>query len=126
MPETLHGLTIPALPTGDYELDGLIRGWYERMLDVGGRQLLIETLAENSGMERVEPHRNDLGDGCPYGSGIDSPWYTSDGTCPLFCHEADVNADFDAGDRELPYSTDLPPELYEDDGTVKRAVHPDR
>lgn len=68
----------------------------------------------------VPDHRNDLGDGCP-----SSGARTKDGTCPQYCHEADMLAGFDAGDRELPYSTDLDAELHEDDGAVKHAVHPD-
>jgi hypothetical protein len=68
---------------------------------------------------RVPQHRNDLGDQCP-GSGET----TEDGTCPQSCHEADVLVGFDAGDRELPYSTDLPSYLYEDDGHFKYAIHP--
>jgi hypothetical protein len=71
------------------------------------------------GLTEVGEHRNDLGDQCPY-----SGAYTADGTCPQYCHEADVQAGFDAGDRELPYDTDLPAELYGDDGATKRAVHP--
>jgi hypothetical protein len=58
-------------------------------------------------MSEVPDHRNDLGDWCPRsGEG------TADGTCPLYCHEADVITGFDAGDRELPDSTDLPRELW--------------
>jgi hypothetical protein len=117
------GLTIPALPTGDYELDNLIRAHLAGQLDAEGRDMLIEALAENSGMEGVESHHNDLGDGCPYGSS--EQYYTEDGTCPVYCHEADVNAGFDAGDRELPDSTDLDPSLYEEVEGVKYAVHPD-
>jgi hypothetical protein len=119
----IAGLTIPALPTGDYELDNFIRAYLAGQLDDEGTGLLIEELADNSGMAAVPSHRNDLGDGCPYGS-MD-PYYTEDGTCPLYCHEADVLVGFDAGDRELPESTDLPPELYEDDGEYKHAVHPE-
>jgi hypothetical protein len=69
---------------------------------------------------QVGDHHNDLGDWCPY-----SGAHTADGTCPLYCHEADVQAGFDAGDRMLPASTDLDPELYETDETGTRwAVHP--
>lgn len=53
-------------------------------------------------LEEVPQHRNDLGDWCPR-----SGERTGDGTCPVYCHEADVLAGFDAGDRELPDSTDL-------------------
>lgn len=69
---------------------------------------------------QVGDHHNDLGDWCPY-----SGAYTADGTCPLYCHEADVKAGFDAGDRMLPGSTDLDPDLYEtgENGT-NWAVHP--
>ena len=34
---------------------------------------------------------------------------------PLYCHEADVQAGFDAGDRMLRESTDLDPGLYKTD-----------
>lgn len=70
-------------------------------------------------LEEVPSHRNDLGDWCP-----SSGKRTADGTCPQYCHEADVLVDYDAGDRELPYSTDLPEELYEEVDGVKYAVHP--
>jgi hypothetical protein len=70
-------------------------------------------------LEEVSEHHNDLGDGCPY-----SGAFTGDGTCPLYCHEADVDAGYDAGDRELPDSTDLPAELYREADGVKYAVHP--
>lgn len=70
-------------------------------------------------LEEVPEHRNDLGDACPY-----SGAWTADGTCPQWCHEADVLADYHAGERELPGSTDLNPELYEETGGVKYAVHP--
>ncbi len=66
--------------------------------------------------EEVPDHRNDLGDWCP-----DSGALTASGTCPQFCHEADVLAGFDAGDRELPSSTDLPPYLWEEIDGVKYA-----
>ena len=59
------------------------------------------------GLEEVPSHRNDLGDGCPR-----SGERTTGGTCPLGCHEADVLTGFDAGDRGLPESTDLPRELW--------------
>ncbi len=59
------------------------------------------------GLEEVPEHRNDLGDGCPH-----SGSRTADGTCPQYCHEADVLTGFDAGDRELPEDTDLPRELW--------------
>lgn len=48
-------------------------------------------------MRKVPDHRNDLGDWCPL-----SGERTADGTCPVYCHEADVAVGFDAGDRELP------------------------
>jgi hypothetical protein len=51
-------------------------------------------------MSEVPDHRNDLGDWCPRSSES-----TADGTCPLYCHEADVITGFDAGDRELPEHT---------------------
>jgi hypothetical protein len=72
-------------------------------------------------LEQVSEHRNDLGDGCPY-----SGAYTGDGTCPQYCHEADVDAGFDAGDRELPMDTDLPDELSRVVDGVRYAVHPGR
>jgi hypothetical protein len=72
-------------------------------------------------MEEVPDHHNDLGDFCP-----NSGEYTEDGTCPQFCHEADVIVGFDAGDRELPDSTDLPAELYKRVDGVNYAVHPGR
>jgi hypothetical protein len=62
---------------------------------------------DSGDLEEVPDHRNDLGDGCPR-----SGERTADGTCPLYCHEADVLVGFDAGDRELPDSTDLPRELW--------------
>jgi len=67
------------------------------------------SLEDNSldGLEEVPDHRNDLGDWCPR-----SGERTADGTCPLYCHEADVLTGFDAGDRELPADTDLPRELW--------------
>lgn len=72
------------------------------------------------GLEKVGEHHNDLGDWCPW-----SGSYTAGGTCPQHCHEADVLAGFDAGDRELPHSTDLDPELYDEIGGVKYARHPE-
>lgn len=47
------------------------------------------------GLEEVPEHRNDLGDGCPFSGGR-----SADGTCPLFCREADDLVGFDAGDRD--------------------------
>jgi hypothetical protein len=58
-------------------------------------------------LEEVPDHRDDLGSHCPW-----SGTRTSDGTCPVHCHEADVLTGFDAGDRELPDSTDLPEHLW--------------
>ena len=54
------------------------------------------------------------------------PHYTEDGTCPQYCHEADVLVGFDAGDRELPDDTDLPDELSRVVDGVRYAVHPGR
>jgi hypothetical protein len=72
-------------------------------------------------LEEIPDHRNDLGDWCPR-----SGEYSAGGTCPLYCHEADVLVGFDAGDRELPDSTDLPADLYaEDEHGTKWAAHPD-
>jgi hypothetical protein len=68
---------------------------------------VLADLPEDDELEEVPDHRNDLGDWCPR-----SGERTGDGTCPLYCHEADVLVGFDAGDRELPDSTDLPPELW--------------
>ena len=73
-------------------------------------------------LEEIQDHRNDLGDWCPY-----SGQRSADSTCPLYCHEADVAAGFDAGDRELPGSTDLDPGLYETDADgTNWAVHTER
>lgn len=47
------------------------------------------------GLEEVPSHSNDLGDWCPLGG-----QRTADGTCPLFCEEADDLAGFDAGREE--------------------------
>jgi hypothetical protein len=124
MSKTLAGLAIPPVPTGDYELDQLIRGYQAGALDEEGTELLMEELAEHAGWSAVPEHRNDLGDGCPYGS-MD-PHYTEDGTCPQYCHEADVLVGFDAGDRELPDDTDLPDELSRVVDGVRYAVHPGR
>lgn len=55
------------------------------------------------GLEEVPGHRNDLGDWCPH-----SGERTEDGTCPVYCLEADIITGFDAGDRELPDSAAEP------------------
>lgn len=47
------------------------------------------------GLEEVPSHRNDLGDWCPR-----SGERTADGTCPVYCREADEMAGFEAG-RDL-------------------------
>ena len=44
-------LSVPEIPTGDYELDQLIRAYNNGGLDAEGEQLLREELAErNSGV----------------------------------------------------------------------------
>ena len=43
-------------------------------------------------LEKVPDHHNDLGDWCPRSGEL-----TADGTCPVFCREADGLAGFDAG-----------------------------
>ncbi len=48
------------------------------------------------GFEEVASHVSDIGDWCPR-----SGERTADGTCPVFCHAADIAAGFDAGDRIL-------------------------
>ena len=75
----------------------------------GGRRAteLYDPDENLDGLEEVPDHRNDLGDWCPR-----SGERTADGTCPLYCHEADVLVGYDAGDRELPADTDLPRELW--------------
>lgn len=45
-------------------------------------------------LKEVPSHRNDLGDWCP-----SSGKRTADGTCPQYCHEADVLVDYDAAGR---------------------------
>jgi hypothetical protein len=62
----------------------------------------IEFLAEDpeqylDGLEHVPDHKNDVGDWCPW-----SGSRTADGTCPQFCHAADLIVGYDAGDRDLP------------------------
>jgi hypothetical protein len=46
-------------------------------------------------LEEVPDHHNDLGDWCPR-----SGERTADGTCPVYCREADEITGFDAGERD--------------------------
>jgi len=61
-----------------------------------------DPLQDLDGLEEVPDHRNDIGDWCPW-----SNTRTADGTCPQFCHEADLFTGFDAGDRDLGDGKDL-------------------
>ncbi|HEY1705650.1 MAG TPA: hypothetical protein VGG75_38685 [Trebonia sp.] len=51
-----------------------------------------DPLQDLDGLEQVPEHRNDVGDWCPYSNRI----RTADGTCPLYCEEADRLAGFNA------------------------------
>ena len=75
-----------------------VNPWYDKAPDYQMRLAAWTALLPDDGddeLAEVPSHRNDLGDWCPR-----SGERTADGTCPLYCHDADVQVGFDAGDRE--------------------------